>query len=66
VALWLLECAHDAKGAEEVAVGVGGDARDDGVVGPLARAQAVGVRGIQQEVVAPVVQREAAAFRDDA
>ena len=66
MALGLLKGAHDAKGAEQVAVGVSGDARNDGVVGPLARPQAVGVLGIQQEVVAPVVQREATALRDDA
>ena len=66
MALGLLKGAHDAKGAEQVAIGVSGDARNDGVVGPLARPQAVWVLGIQQEVVAPVVQREATALWDDA
>ncbi len=57
--LWLLEGAHDAKCAEQLPIRVCRNARDDGVVGPFARAQAVGVLGVQQEVVAPVVQREA-------
>ena len=62
VPLRLLEGAHDAKGAEQVALWVGGNAWDDGVVGPLAGPQAVGVLGVQQEIVPPVVQREAAAL----
>ena len=66
MALGLLEGAHDAKGAEQIAIGVSCDAWNDGVVRPLARAQAVGVLGIQQEVVPPVVQREAAALWDNA
>lgn len=60
VPLRLLECAHDSEGAEQVALWVGGQARDDGVVGPLARPQAVGVLGVQYEAVPPVLQREAA------
>ena len=37
MALGLLEGAHDAKGAEQVAIGVSCNAWNDGVVGPLAR-----------------------------
>ena len=66
VPLGLLEGAHDTEGAEQLPIGVRGDAGDDGVVGPLARAQAVGVLGVQQEVVPPVVQRETAPLRHDA
>ena len=66
VTLGLLEGSHDAKSAEEVSLGVCGYAWDDGVVGPLPGPQAVGVLGIQEEVVAPVVQREAASLWDDA
>ena len=66
VPLGLLEGSHDAKRAEEVSLGIRGNAWDDGVVGPLPGPQAVGVLGIQEEVVAPVVQREAAPLRDNA
>ena len=66
VPLGLLEGSHDAKCAEEVSLGICGYAWDDGVVGPLPGPQAVWVLGIQEEVVAPVVQREAAPLRDNA
>ncbi len=64
--LRLLVRAHDAERAEEVAVGVGRERGHDGVVGPLVRRQAVGVPRVQDEAVAAVVQREAAAVRHDA
>lgn len=66
MALRLLEGAHDSKGAEEVALGVSGQARDDGVVGPLPGPQAVGVLRVQDEPVAPILQSEAAALRHNA
>ena len=66
VPLGLLEGSHNAKRAEKVSLGIRGYAWDDGVVGPLPRPQAVGVLGVQEEVVAPVVQREAAPLRDNA
>ena len=66
VALGLHEGAHDTKTGEQVALWVGDHARDDGVVGPLARAQAVGVLGVQDEAVAAVLQAEAAPLRHDA
>ena len=66
VPLGLLEGSHDAKCAEEVSLGIRGYAWDDGVVRPLPGPQAVGVLGIQKEVVAAIVQREAAPLWDDA
>ena len=63
MALRLLEGAHDSEGAEQVSLWVGGQAGDDGVVGPLAWPQAVGVLWVQNEAVAPVLQREATALR---
>ena len=66
VPLGLLEGSHDAKSAEEVSLGVCCYAWDDGVVGPLPGPQAVGVLGIQEEVVAPIMQREAAPLWDNA
>lgn len=51
VALGLHESAHDAEGAEEGSVvGFGGQAGDDGVVGTLARSQAVRVALRQREI----------------
>ena len=51
VALGLHESAHDAEGAEEGSVvGPGGQAGDDGVVGTLARSQAVRVARRQREI----------------
>ena len=47
-------------------VGVRGHGRDDGVVGPFPRGVRVGVRGVEAEVRAAVLQREAAAPGDDA
>lgn len=64
--LGLLEGSHDAKCAEKVSLGVCGNARDDSVIWPLPGSQAVGVLGIQEEVVAPIVQREAAPLWDNA
>ena len=66
MALGLLEGAHDSKGAEQVALWVGGQAGNDGVVGPFARAQAVGVLRVQNKAVAPILQREPAPLRHDA
>ena len=64
--LGLLEGSHDAKRAEQVSLGIRGNAWDDGVIWPLPGSQAVGVLGIQEEVVAPIVQREATPLWDDA
>ena len=51
MSLGLHEPAHDAEGAEEGSVvGPGGKAGDDGVVGTLARRQAVRVALRQREV----------------
>ena len=66
VPLGLLEGSHDAKCAEKVSLGICGYAWDDGVIWPLPGSQAVGMLGIQEEVVAPVVQREAAPLWDNA
>lgn len=60
MALGLHEAPHDPKGAEEVPIGVGSQAGDDGVVGPLVWGHTVGVLLIQYEVVAPVLQNKAA------
>ena len=57
VALWLHESPHDAEGAEEGSVvPLGGQAGDDGVVGPLGRGKTVGVALYQREVGTPVLQ----------
>ena len=53
MALGLHEAPHDPKGAEEVPIGVSGQAWNDGVVGPLVWGHTVGVLLIQYEVVAP-------------
>ena len=53
MALGLHEALHDPKGAEEVPIGVSGQAWNDGVVGPLVWGHTVGVLLIQYEVVAP-------------
>ena len=55
MALGLHEAPHDPKGAEEVPVGVGCQARDDGVVGSLVGGDTVGVFLIQYEVVTSVL-----------
>ena len=60
MALRLHEAAHDAKWAHGRAV-LGQEARDDGVVGPFARRQAVRVGRIEREIVAAVLQRNAGA-----
>jgi len=60
VALRLHEAAHHAERPHRRAV-TGQEAGDDGVVGPLARCQGVGVARVQVEVMAPVVQRHACA-----
>ena len=66
VSLRLLESAHDTKCAEQVAIRVGGEARNDGVVWPFPGAQAVGVLWVQYEAVASVLESEAAALRNNA
>lgn len=43
VSLGLHEPPHDPKRAEEIPIGVGGQAGDDGVVWPLVRRHTVGV-----------------------
>ena len=54
MSLGLHESAHDAEGAEEGSVApLGGQAGDDGVVGPLGRGQAVGMALHQGKVGAP-------------
>ena len=60
MALGLHEAAHHAKRPHRPAA-LGEKARNDGVVRPLAGGQAVGVLGLQREVVAPVVQANAGA-----
>ena len=51
MSLRLHEASHDSKaGVELTRRGVGGHAGDDGVVGALARGDAVGVGGIQGEI----------------
>ena len=51
MSLRLHEASHHTKaGVELTGRGVGGHARDDGVVGALARSDAVGVGGIQGEI----------------
>ena len=62
MALGLHEAPHDPEGAEEVPAGVGRQAWDDGVVGPLVGGNTVGVLLIQYEVVASVLQNKAASF----
>ena len=66
VALRLHEAAHDAKGAVQLPIRAGRQAWDDCVVRPLAGCQAVGMRLVQDEAVAPVLQREATAVWHDA
>lgn len=64
VPLRLHESAHNTERSEEVAGvrfipifgGVRREPRDDRVVRPLARADAVGVRGVQAEAVATILR----------
>ena len=42
-----------------------GKARNDGVVGPLPGGQAVGVIGVEREIVTAILEGEAAALGDD-
>ena len=58
-------CAHHAEGADGSAVSHE-KARDDRVVGALAGTQDVCRRGIEREVRAAVLQRDAGAVHDDA
>lgn len=62
MALGLHEAPHDPKGAEEVSIGVGCQAWDDGVVGPLVGGNTVGVLLVQYEIVASVLQNKATTF----
>jgi hypothetical protein len=62
VSLWLHEAAHAAKGSDQLALLVCHQARHDGVVGPLARRQAVGVARVQVEAMAAVLQAETASL----
>lgn len=67
VALGLHEPAHDAvAGVQATVLRVGDHGGDDGVVGSLPRREAVRVVGLQLEVAAAVLEREAAAGGDDA
>ena len=62
VTLGLHEPPHDPKRAEEVPIGVGCQAGDDGMVRPLVWCHTVGVLLVQYEVVASVLQNKAAPF----
>ena len=68
VSLGLHESAHDAEGAEEgPVVGPGGQAGNDGVVGPLPRRQDVRVALRQRKVGASVrggIKVESQAFQN--
>ena len=67
VPLRLHEAAHDAKGHDGlVRFSTRQHGRYDRVVGPFVRRNTVAVARFQVEVVAPVLQREAAAGRNDA
>lgn len=67
VALGLHEAAHDAvHGVQGAIRRVGDHGRDDGVVGPLARGEDVGVTLAEGEVGTAVLQRETAPLGDDA
>ena len=60
MALRLHERAHHAVAVQQLAV-LRRQAGDDGVVGPLARREGVGVGGVQREQPGPVVQHDAGA-----
>ena len=60
MALRLHEAAHHAKRPNRRPV-LGQKAGDDGVIGPFAGRQTVGVGGIEREIVATVVQADAGA-----
>ena len=51
MSLWLHESSHNSKTCIELSVGrVSSHTGDDGVIGTLARGQAVGVTGIKREI----------------
>ena len=59
MALGLHEAPHDPKRAEEVTIGVCGQAWDDSVVGPFEGPHTVGMLLVQNEIVAPVLEDKA-------
>lgn len=67
MALGLHVAAHDAEDrVQNIVRAVGEEGGNDGVVGALVGSEVVGMRRVEGEARATVLEREAAAFWDDA
>jgi len=57
MALWLHEASHDSEATQKLTrVGMGRHARNNGVVGPLARCHHIGVGGVKDKIVPAVLE----------